>query len=131
VAGVSAASVDRRAPALTLLRAAARQHALRTGFVAIGVRCDELCTVSASGRVLIARRARVAAAVVLRTRTARATVVAGRRIVLRLRLSRAARGAIKRSLARGGRRARVRIVVRAVDAAGNARTGTRRVRIVR
>ena len=54
-AGPSAAGPDRRAPAFTLLRAAARQHALRTGFVAIRVRCDELCTVSASGRVLITR----------------------------------------------------------------------------
>ena len=32
--GPSAAGPDRRAPAFTLLRAAARQHALRTGFVA-------------------------------------------------------------------------------------------------
>ena len=37
VAAPSAAGPDRRAPALTLLRAAARQHALRTGFVTIRV----------------------------------------------------------------------------------------------
>ena len=122
---------DRRAPALTLLRAAARQHALRTGFVTIRVRCDELCTVSASGRVLITRRAHAAAAAVLRTRTARATLVAGARSTLRLKLSKATRRAIRRSLARGGRRATVRISVRAADRSGNARTATRRVRIVR
>jgi glucose/arabinose dehydrogenase len=122
---------DRRAPAFTLLRAAARQHALRTGFVTIRVRCDELCTVRATGRVLITRRAHAAAAPVLRTRTARASLVAGARATLRLRLSKATRRAIKRSLARRGRRAVVRIAVRAADGAGNARTGVRRVRIVR
>ena len=130
-AGPSAAGPDGRAPAFTLLRAAARQHALRTGFVAVRVRCDELCTVSASGRVLIARSAHAAAAAVLRTRTARATLVAGTRTVLRLKLSKATRRAIRRSLARPGRRVTVRVSVRAVDAAGNARSGTRRVRIVR
>jgi glucose/arabinose dehydrogenase len=130
--GAGASAPDRRAPAFTLLRAAARQRALRTGFVTIRVRCDELCTVRASGRVLISRRrARAAAARVLRTRTARATLVANARTRLRLRLSKATRRAVKRSLARRGRRATVRITVRAADRAGNARSGVRRVRIVR
>jgi glucose/arabinose dehydrogenase len=130
--GGGAAAPDRRAPAFTLLRAAARQHALRTGFVTIRVRLDELCTVTASGRVLVTRhRARAAAAPVLRTRTARASLVAGARTTLRLKLSKALRRTIKRSLARRGRRATVRITVRAADSAGNARTGVRRVRIVR
>ena len=83
------------------------------------------------GRVVIARTAHAAAAPVLRTRTARATLVAGTRTTLRLKLSKATRGAIRRSLARPGRRATVRVSVRAVDAAGNVRTETRRVRIVR
>jgi glucose/arabinose dehydrogenase len=130
--GTGAGGPDRRAPAFTLLRAAARQHALRKGFVTIRVRCDELSTVRASGRVLITRRrARAAAAPVLRTRTARVTLVANARTTLRLKLSRATRRAIGRSLARPGRRATVRIAVRAVDRAGNARSATRRVRIVR
>jgi glucose/arabinose dehydrogenase len=129
--GAPAPGSDRRAPAITLLRAAARQHALRTGFVSIRVRCDELCTVSASGRVLITRRAHAAAAAALRTRTARATLVANVRTTLHLKLSKATRRAIKRSLARRGRRATVRITLRAADRAGNARTATRRVRIVR
>jgi glucose/arabinose dehydrogenase len=123
---------DHRAPAFTLLRAAARQHALRTGYVTIHVRCDELCKVSASGRVLLTKsRSRAAAAKVLRTRTARASLVANVRTTLRLKLSTATRRAIKHSLARRGRRATVRISVRATDAAGNARLGVRRVRIVR
>jgi glucose/arabinose dehydrogenase len=131
-AGTPTAGPDRRAPAFTLLRAAGRQHALRKGFVTIRVRCDELCSVRASGRVLISRRrARAAAAPVLRTRTARATLVAGARATLRLKLSKATRRAIQRSLARRGRRATVRITVRAADRAGNTRSGVRRVRIVR
>ena len=76
-AGVVAAAPDHRAPAFTLLRAAARQHALRTGVVTIRVRCDELCAVRASGRVLMTRGAHAAAARVLRTRTAKATLAAG------------------------------------------------------
>ena len=130
-AGPFAAGPDRRAPAFTLLRAAARQHALRTGFVTIRVRCDELCTVRANGRVLLTRRARSAAAPVLRTRPARATLTGGARTTLRLKLSKATRRTIRRSLARRGRRATVRISVRAADRAGNARRATRRVRIVR
>jgi hypothetical protein len=131
-AGPPSAAPDRRAPAFTLLRAAARQHALRTGFVTIRVGVDELCTVQASGRVLITRgRTRAAATAVLRTRTARATLVAGARSTLRLRLSKPTRRAIKRTLARRGRRATVPITVRAADRAGNTRTGVRRVRIVR
>jgi hypothetical protein len=131
-AAPGSAGPDRRAPAITLLRAATRQHALRKGFVTVRVRCDELCTIRASGRVLLTRRrARAAAAPVLRTRTARASLVAGARTTLRLKLSKATRRTIKRALARGGRRATVRITVRATDRAGNARRGVRRVLIVR
>jgi len=130
--GAGASVPDRRAPAITLLRAAAVQHALRTGFVSIRVRCDELCTVRASGRVLLTRRrARAAAAPVLRARTARASLAANVRATLRLKLSRATRRTIKRSLARRGRRATVRITVHAADPMGNARTKLRRVRIAR
>jgi glucose/arabinose dehydrogenase len=130
--GAAAGATDRRAPAITLLRAAARQHALRKGYVTIRVRCDELCAVQASGRVLITRRrARAAATAVLRTRTARTTLVANARTTLRLKLSKATRRTVKRALARRGRRATVRITVRATDRAGNARTGVRRVRIIR
>ncbi|MGZ4278235.1 MAG: PQQ-dependent sugar dehydrogenase [Solirubrobacteraceae bacterium] len=130
-AGVVAAAPDHRAPVFTLLRAAARQHALRTGVVTIRVRCDEQCTVSASGRVLITRSAHAAAARVLKTRTTKAMLAAGARTGLRLKLSKATRRSIRRSLDRRGRRATVRIAVRAADPAGNARSATRRVRIVR
>lgn len=131
VAAPPAAAPDRRAPAFTLLHAAARQHALRSGFVSLRVRCDELCSVGARGRVLITRGAHAAAAAVLRTRTAKATLAGGARTTLRLKLSKATRRVIKRALARRGRRATVRISVSATDRAGNARHATRRVRVVR
>jgi glucose/arabinose dehydrogenase len=130
-AGAAAAAPDHRAPAFTLLRAAVRQHALRTGVVTIRVRCDELCAVRASGRVRISRSTHAAAAAALSTRTAKATLAAGASRTLRLKLSKATRRSISRSLARRGRRATVRIVVRAADPAGNARSATRRVRVVR
>jgi hypothetical protein len=81
--------------------------------------------------VLLTRRARSAATPTLRTRTAKATLAASARTTLRLRLSKATRRAIRRSLARPGRRATVRITVRAADTAGNARSRTLRVQIVR
>jgi hypothetical protein len=131
--GQAAPGPDTRAPVITLLRAAARQHALRTGYVSVRVRCDEQCTVRASGRVTIARRSARAAATAraLHTRTAKTTVVANTRAKLHLRLSRAARRSIARSLSRPRRVARVRLSVRATDAAGNASKRTARVQIVR
>jgi glucose/arabinose dehydrogenase len=126
-----AAGPDRRAPALAL-RAAARQHVLRTGFVAVRIACDELCSVRVSGTVLLARTtARAARASALRTRTAKATLAAGRRATLRLKLTRATRAKIKRSLSRPRRHATVRVTVTAADRAGNRRGAVRRVRIVR
>jgi glucose/arabinose dehydrogenase len=122
---------DKRAPAFTLLRAAKRQHALRTGFVSLRTRCDEQCTLRATGRIAISRTRARSAASALQTRSARTTVVANTRTTLRLRLSRATRRAVKRALARPHRRAFVRITVRASDVAGNARTRRVRVQIVR
>jgi glucose/arabinose dehydrogenase len=123
---------DKRAPAFTLLRAAKRQHALRTGYVSVRARCDEQCTLRATGRVLISRaRGRSAASSALSTRSARTTVVANTRTTLRLRLSRATRRAVKRALSRAHRRVFVRISLRATDTAGNARRRTLRVQIVR
>jgi glucose/arabinose dehydrogenase len=124
-------ALDKRAPAFTLLRAAKRQHALRTGFVSVRVRCDEQCALRATGRILISRTRARSAASPLRTRTARTTVVANTRTTLRLRLSRATRRSVKRALARPHRRVLVRITVRATDAAKNARTRHLRVQIVR
>jgi hypothetical protein len=125
------AGVDQRAPALTL-RVAARQRALRTGFVAVRVACDEPCAVRASGRVLLARaRAAASRPAALRTRPAKATLAPGATRTLRLRLTRATRARIARALRRPGRRATVRVAITATDGARNARSEVRRVRIVR
>jgi hypothetical protein len=139
-APIDAAAPDRVAPVVGL-RVAGRQRALRTGFVAVRVSCDERCTVRASGRVLLARaggrgvaaaaRAAGARAPALRTRPATAALASGAARTLRLRLSRATRAAIVRALRRPGRRATVRVTIRAADGAGNARTLVRRVRVVR
>jgi hypothetical protein len=132
VASNETAGSDSRAPAFTFLRAAKRQHALRTGYVSVRVRCDEQCRLRASGRITIARRgARASAARALLTRTARGTVVANTRTTLRLHLSRATRRAVRRGLVRPGRRAFVRVTVTATDAAGNARKRRLRTQIVR
>jgi glucose/arabinose dehydrogenase len=128
----ASAAPDRRPPAFTFLRAAKRQRALRTGFVSVRARCDEQCRLRASGRITISRaRARSAAARPLKTRTAKVTVIANTRTTLRLRLSKSTRRSVKRALSRPRRRAFVRITVRAADMAGNARTRTLRVQIVR
>jgi hypothetical protein len=125
------AAPDRSAPALTL-RVAASQRALRTGFVAVRVACDEPCAVRASGRVLVARaRAAATRPAILRTRPAKASLAPGATGTLRLRLSRATRARIVRALHRPGRRATVRVTIVTSDAARNARTDVRRVRIVR
>jgi glucose/arabinose dehydrogenase len=130
--GQAAPGPDQRAPAITFLRAAKRQHALRTGRVTLRVRCDELCHLRAAGRVTISRRrARAAGARALRTRTAKTTVVADTRVTLRLRLSRTTRQAIRHALARPARRALVGISLTAADGAGNVGRRTVRVQIVR
>jgi glucose/arabinose dehydrogenase len=129
-AGAPAAAADVRAPALTL-RAARGQRVLRKGFVALRVRCDERCVIGARGTVLIARRrAAAAAAPRIVTRTVRRPLAAGRPATLRLALGRAARGRIRRALARPRRTATVRIAVTATDAARNVARRTARVRIV-
>jgi len=64
-------------------------------------------------------------------RTARARLAAGARATLRLGLARSTRARIARALRRPRRTATAPIAVRATDAAGNTRTRTVRVRIVR
>jgi glucose/arabinose dehydrogenase len=129
--GPVGAGPDRRAPALTV-SAAGRQRVLRTAVLRIRVRCDEACSVRASGRVRIARtRSRAAADRPLLVRTARARLAAGARATLRLGLARSTRARIARAVRRPRRTATASIAVRATDAAGNTRTRTVRVRIAR
>jgi hypothetical protein len=109
------------------------QRALRTGVLRIRARCDEACSVRASGRVLLARaRARAASAGrPLLVRTRRATLRAGARTTLRLAIARSTRRRIARALRRPRRTATATLTVRATDAAGNVRARSVRIRIVR
>ena len=95
-----------------------RQRRGRT--VRLTVACNEQCTVTGTGRALDRRVGTVR----------KRTLAAGARIAMRMTLTKAAR----RSLARSLRRHRSVVLVlrvRAADAAGNATTTRRRLRLVR
>jgi hypothetical protein len=64
---------------------------------------------------------------VYRLRSARSSATAGRRVRLRLKVPPKALSAARKALRRG-RRVQARVTVVAVDAAGNRRTATRRIR---
>jgi hypothetical protein len=97
---------------------------LRRREVIVSASCNELCFVTASGKVRVAgKRKRLALG------TARRTLAARARVVLRLRLSRSARRAIRSAL-RSDRKVSARIVVRARDRDGNVRSTRRVVQIV-
>jgi hypothetical protein len=83
-------------------------------------RCDERCTLRLSGRMTGRRR--------LPSVTRRAA--AGKRVRLTMKLSRRLRRTLARDLRRG-RKVIATLRLRARDAAGNARTRTVRVRVVR
>jgi glucose/arabinose dehydrogenase len=128
--GAGAGGPDTRAPVLTL-RAAARQRALRLGYLRVRATCDEQCPLRASARIVIRRsRAGASAAAPLHASTVTRTLGANASASLRLALSRATRAQIARALARPRRRAIATITVRARDAAGNVATRTVAVRIV-
>jgi hypothetical protein len=120
--GSAAAEPDATAPSLRL-GGPRRQRALRRRYIVVTAACGEPCSLAATGSFSLARASRVC----LR---ARATANAGQRVKLRLRLSRRTRKRLRRALARH-RRPLVRVVVTAVDRAGNERTARHRVRIRR
>jgi glucose/arabinose dehydrogenase len=118
-----AASSDRTPPFLSV-RVPRRQRVRRRRGAIAYARCSERCTVSMSGRLRIGKRT-------YRLRKARKPADTGRRITLRVRLTRRASRALRRALLRR-RRARVRVALRARDSAGNASgLHTRRVRVRR
>jgi glucose/arabinose dehydrogenase len=110
-APLPAGSPDTRAPLLRT-RIPRRQRVLRRRHVIAYARCDEPCRVSIRGVLRIGRR-RYA----LRGDT-RATP-AGRRLSLRLRLTRRARRVLRRALRHRNRRPHVPVRLWARDAAGN------------
>jgi glucose/arabinose dehydrogenase len=99
-------------------RAPRRQRVLRLGGAVVYVRCNESCSLSAAGTLLVGRRK-------LLLRRARATLAAGSRVRRIVRLRPRARRVLRAALARGGH-PRVRLRLRATDAAGNRSARVRR-----
>ncbi len=109
--GSVSAAPDTRAPRLTLLNRSA-QRVGRSGRVSVRMRCDEQCTVRATGYVSAAGRRYT-------LRSARRTLAAGARVRVDLGLASSKRRSVARAL-RAGRVVRARVSLRVVDAAGNA-----------
>ena len=101
---------DTAAPAVAA-RAPRRQRVLRLRGAIVYVRCSEACVTEIGGTLLIGRRA-------LLLRRVSATLDANQRARMRVRLRPRAVRLLRRALARGGR-PRVRLRLRAHDAAGN------------
>jgi hypothetical protein len=117
--------VDGRAPRIGV-RVKHRQRVLRTGVLQLRVRCDEQCTLRTGGAMEVRRRGHASAArsALALTRTRR-TLAAGALVRVRLRVPARARRAVRRALARHGRKVTARLVLSATDGAGN--TGRRTV----
>lgn len=91
--------------------------------LAVTVTLDEAGTVSATGTVRVPNSSKT-----YRFKRARKTASAGRRVTLRLKLSRKAKRAVKRSLRRG-RKLRAKLVVTGTDGARNRTTKRKTVRL--
>jgi Glucose / Sorbosone dehydrogenase len=116
VADVTAPVVSARAPR--------RQRVLRLRGAVVYVRCNESCSLSAGGTLVIGRRK-------VLLRRAQATLGANRRARLVVRLRPLARRLLRAALVRGGR-PRVALRLRATDGAGNrSALVRRRVRVRR
>jgi len=124
LAGTAPRAADTRAPRLRV-RVRHAQRLLRTGVLHLRVGCDEQCTVRTGGGVKVRRVARSAALGLSRVQR---TIAGGALIRLRVPVSKRTRRAVRRALARGGRRATARLSLRAQDAAGNV---GRRIVLVR
>jgi FG-GAP repeat/Putative Ig domain len=115
---------DRTKPGLAV-RAASPQRPLRGRRVVVRARCNEACTLRAGGTIVISGGSR---RIPLRAASAKRATTTERRLALVLTAS--ARKRLAGVLGQG-RRARVRVTVRAVDLSGNARTATRTISVRR
>ena len=96
------------------------QRVLRQRAVVVTARCPaEACTITATGRIAARRLS-------LRPRSARASLAAGERRTLRLRLTRRQLARVRAALRRG-RRVRARVAVGAIDATGTPVTKRRSI----
>jgi glucose/arabinose dehydrogenase len=105
-------------PPRLAVRAPRRQRVLRLRGAVVYTRCNERCSLDAGGTLLIGRRK-----LLLRRRSA--TPAANQRVRLLVRLRPRARRLLRAALRRGGH-PRVRLRVRARDAAGNRSAVVRR-----
>jgi glucose/arabinose dehydrogenase len=114
---------DTTGPALTA-RAPRRQRVLRLGGAVVRVRCNEACSMSVGGTLLVRGRK-----ILLRRRPATLTANQASRLLVRLRPR--GRRLLRAALRRGGH-PRVVLRLRATDSAGNSSAAVRRgVRIRR
>jgi hypothetical protein len=112
------AGPDKTAPKL-LLGGATRQRFLRGRAIYVYAKCDEVCTITASGRI-----AALQVASALRTASTKLTLKPGVRTKIKLPITARTRAVINRQLRRGAR-VTVRVSLTALDASGN-RTATKR-----
>jgi len=115
---------DTTAPKL-LLGGATRQRFLRGRAIYVYAKCNELCTVKASGRIAALRIAKS-----LRTSSTKVTLQPGVRTKIKLPISKRTRAIINRQLRRGAR-VLVRVSFVVTDTAGNQTTSTRTLRLLR
>jgi hypothetical protein len=115
---------DTTAPKL-LLGGATRQRFLRGRAIYVYVKCDEVCTVTASGRIAALQVAKA-----LRTASTKLTLKPGVRTKIKLPITARTRAIINRQLRRGAR-VMVRVSLTATDASGNRTSGKRTLTLLR
>ncbi len=115
---------DKRAPSL-VLSSSSSQDVLAKRAVFVTVTSDENGTANGKGNLSIPGASRT-----FKLRSASKTVTAGGEVKLKLRVTRKALRAAKRSLRRG-RRVRARVTITVRDGAGNVATGKKTVRVKR
>jgi hypothetical protein len=102
-------------PPVMLLGGATRQRFLRNRSIYVYAKCDEVCTLRASGRI-----AALQVASLLRTASVKKTLKPGVRTKINLPISARVRRLINKQLRKRGARVSVRVTITVVDAAGNS-----------
>jgi hypothetical protein len=115
---------DTNAPKL-LLGGATRQRFLRGRAIYVYAKCDEVCTITASGRIAALQVAKA-----LRTASTKLTLKPGARTKIKLPITAHTRAVINRQLRRGAR-VTVRVSLSAVDASGNRTSSKRTLTLMR
>jgi hypothetical protein len=112
---------DTTAPKLTLA-AKKTQRALKAKLLALSARCNERCKLAAVAKVRIGKKKVVLG-------RAKSTAPSGKRIKIKLKLSKKARAKLRKAMKRG--KAKVILSVTAADTAGNRTAASRRVTVKR